>query len=216
MTGSLNQVSHHLFPIPRPAPKWCVADFILWDMWIATEVTAMNFTEKSRSSISLKTVSVIVAFILKHESYVRYGLGVALKGEGWNKVSSSCLKMKQVTLQILVPSVMLAPEHVLCLCCSSHELCQEQQKIVSFSNLLLLNNWSFCCHHEDTFRNNTYMAESWAVGDLWSMLIKITNIKNIFWQLKINKCMRDLFPDFLWSEITDDSPSIEGERIHLD
>lgn len=28
--------------------------------------------------------------------------------------------------------------------------------------------------------------------------------------------MRDLFPEFLWFEITDDSPSVEGERIHLD
>lgn len=48
------------------------------------------------------------------------------------------------------------------------------------------------------------------------MLIKITNLKNIFCQLKINKCMRDLFPEFLWSEITDGSPSVKGETIHLD
>lgn len=48
------------------------------------------------------------------------------------------------------------------------------------------------------------------------MLIKITNLKNVFWQLKINKCMRDLFLEFLWSEITDGSSSVEGERIHLD
>lgn len=51
----------------------------------------MNFSEKTTSSISLTIVSVIVSFILKHESYVRYGLGVALKEEGWNKISSSCL-----------------------------------------------------------------------------------------------------------------------------
>lgn len=50
----------------------------------------MNFSDKSRSSISLKTVSMIVAFILKHESCVRYDLGVALKEKGWDKVSSSC------------------------------------------------------------------------------------------------------------------------------
>jgi len=48
------------------------------------------------------------------------------------------------------------------------------------------------------------------------MLIKNANLENIFWQLKINKSKRDLFPEFLWSEITDDSPSVEGERIHLD
>lgn len=28
--------------------------------------------------------------------------------------------------------------------------------------------------------------------------------------------MRDLFPELLWSEITDDSRSAEAERIHLD
>lgn len=57
------------------------------------EIRAMNFSENSRFSMSLKTVSMIVAFILKHESYVRYGLGVALKENAWNKVSNGCLSV---------------------------------------------------------------------------------------------------------------------------
>lgn len=47
------------------------------------EIRAMNFSGNSTSSMALKTL--IVAFILKHEPYVRYGLGVALKKNAWSQ-----------------------------------------------------------------------------------------------------------------------------------